>query len=270
MANYEIRPLQLRLLKILLMIDRVFKAHNIPYYIIEGTLLGAVRHKGFIPWDDDIDIGVPRKYYDMLCKNANKWLPEPYEWISSETMKDYPLSLAKIQDASTTLIERLSYTYKRCGIFVDVFPLDGMSGNKWEQSIHFLKYHLYKKIMYFSFRDQYKHGKGVWSRLPLICRKLCKPHKLQRLVRRLQMEYDYDKSAYVINHDDGKRGIMPKSILGMPTPILFENEEVMGVENCDAYLKHIYGNYMQIPPKEEQRQHNFHYLDLNKPYSVES
>lgn len=72
MANYDIRPLQLRILKNLLAVDKVCKEHNLRYYIMAGTMLGAVRHKGFIPWDDDLDIGMPRADYDLLMANAKE------------------------------------------------------------------------------------------------------------------------------------------------------------------------------------------------------
>lgn len=88
MATYDIRPLQLRILKILLAIDKVCKEHHLRYYIMAGTMLGAVRHKGFIPWDDDLDIGMPRADYDLLMANSHKWLPEPYEAVCAEMIKN--------------------------------------------------------------------------------------------------------------------------------------------------------------------------------------
>lgn len=88
MATYDIRPLQLRILKNLLAIDKVCKEHNLRYYIMAGTMLGAVRHKGFIPWDDDLDIGMPRADYDLLMTNAKEWLPEPYEAVSLRMTKN--------------------------------------------------------------------------------------------------------------------------------------------------------------------------------------
>lgn len=75
MADYDIRPLQLRILKILLAVDKVCKEHGLRYYIMAGTMLGAVRHKGFIPWDDDLDIGMPRADYDLLMSHSKEWLP---------------------------------------------------------------------------------------------------------------------------------------------------------------------------------------------------
>lgn len=76
MADYDIRPLQLRILKILLAVDKVCKEHGLRYYIMAGTMLGAVRHKGFIPWDDDLDIGMPRADYDLLMSHSKEWLPK--------------------------------------------------------------------------------------------------------------------------------------------------------------------------------------------------
>ena len=79
-------------------------------------------------------------------------------------------------------------------------------------------------------------------------------------------KYDFDQCALVCDYDDGMKGIMSKDILGTPTPIRFEDEEVWGVQKYDAYLSQKYGDYMTIPKQSGQRQHNFHYLDLNKPY----
>ena len=74
------------------------------------------------------------------------------------------------------------------------------------------------------------------------------------------------ESDLICDYDDGMKGIMPKKILGVPTPVLFENEEVWGIQEYDTYLSQKYGDYMTIPKQSGQRQHNFHYLDLNKPY----
>ena len=85
-------------------------------------------------------------------------------------------------------------------------------------------------------------------------------------MRRMQRTYDFDHSDLIVDHDDGLRGIMPRSYLGKPTPILFEGQQVMGAEHPDSYLSQKYGDYMTIPPGPKQRQHNFHLLDLNTPY----
>lgn len=87
MADYDIRPLQLRILKILLAVDKVCKEHGLRYYIMAGTMLGAVRHKGFIPWDDDLDIGMPRADYDLLMSHSKEWLSKPYEAVCAEMIR---------------------------------------------------------------------------------------------------------------------------------------------------------------------------------------
>lgn len=85
-------------------------------------------------------------------------------------------------------------------------------------------------------------------------------------MRKMQKKYDFDSSDLVVDHDDGRKGIMPRANIGNPTPILFEDKMVMGVEKPDAYLSQKYGDYMTIPPGPKQRQHNFHLLDLEKSY----
>lgn len=148
MADYDIRPLQLRILKILLAVDKVCKEHGLRYYIMAGTMLGAVRHKGFIPWDDDLDIGMPRADYDLLMSHSKEWLPQPYEAVCAENDPNYPLPFAKIQDADTTLIERMHLKYLG-GIYLDVFPLDGVPQSNLKQRIHFARYEFYKRVLYF-------------------------------------------------------------------------------------------------------------------------
>ena len=84
MAEYNIRELQLRILETLKAVDNVCREHNLRYYIWAGTMIGAVRHKGFIPWDDDLDIAMPRPDYDRLIEHAAEWLPKPYEMVCAE------------------------------------------------------------------------------------------------------------------------------------------------------------------------------------------
>ena len=152
------------------------------------------------------------------------------------------------------------------GVYIDVFPLDGVPTGRMAQRMHFAKYEFYKRVLYLIHRDPYKHGKGPSSWIPLLCRKLFTLTEVQKSIREVMTRYDFDKSDLICDYDDGMKGIMPKKILGVPTPVLFENEEVWGVQEYDTYLSQKYGDYMTIPKQSGQRQHNFHYLDLNKPY----
>lgn len=265
MATYDIRPLQLRMLKILLAFDQMCREQGLRYCIMAGTMIGAVRHKGFIPWDDDMDVGMPRPDYEKFIAHCREWLPAPYEFVCGENDPRYPLPFGKIQDAGTTLIERYHLSYLG-GIYVDVFPLDGVPSSSLARRWHYARYQFYKQALYLVHRDPYKHGHGPRSWIPLLTRKLFTMEGLQRSIRKLLNKYDYEKCTLAADYTDGLRGVMSKEINGVYAPYEFEGETVQGIRRYDDYLTQMYGDYMQIPQGEHRRQHNFHYLDLNKPY----
>ncbi|MBP5666945.1 MAG: LicD family protein [Salinivirgaceae bacterium] len=265
MADYDIRPLQLKILEILQAVDKTCKEHNLRYYLTAGTMLGAIRHKGFIPWDDDADIAMPRPDYEKLIANAKEWMPKQYELICAENDKNYSLPFAKIQDAETTIIEHSHLRYLG-GVYMDVFPLDGLPDNKIVRYFHVRRYKKLRKKLYFTYRDPYRHGHGPACWLPLLHRKLYTVEGLQQKIRELLLKYNYDNSTLVQDYDDGHKGAIRKEILGTPTPYIFENVELKGYENYDAYLSQKYGDYMTPPDGKHQIQHNFYYLDLEHPY----
>lgn len=265
MANYEIRALQLRILKILLALDNVCRQHGLRYCICGGTMIGAVRHKGFIPWDDDLDVSMPRPDYDKLIEHASEWLPSPYELICSENDKSYPLPFAKIQDADTTLIER-KHLYYLGGCYIDIFPYDAFPDNPVARWWQCTKYAFLKQCLYLIHRDPFKHGHGPDSWAPLLVRKLFTMQGLQRGIRRVLTKYDYTEANLAASYTDGMHGVLPKTITDDYAPFEFEGHQVMGIKNYDPYLKRMYGDYMTIPPEDKRVQHNFHYLDLGRPY----
>ena len=265
MATYEIRPLQMKILEILQAVDKTCKEYNLRYYLTAGTMLGAVRHKGFIPWDDDADIAMPRPDYEKLIANASQWLPKQYELICAENDKNYSLPFAKIQDAETTIIEHSHLRYLG-GVYIDVFPLDGLPDNKLTRYLHVRRYKRLRKKLYFTYRDPYRHGHGPSCWIPLLHRKLYTVEGLQKKIRELLLKYSFDDCKLVQDYDDGYKGAITKDILGTPTPYVFENVELMGYENYDAYLSQKYGDYMTPPEGKHQVQHNYYYLDLEHPY----
>lgn len=265
MAEYDIRTLQLHILKILKEIDRVCKKHDIRYYLADGSMLGAIRHGGFIPWDDDADIMMPRPDYIRFMEHAKEWLPSPLEAVCVETTHRYPGFFGKVIDSNTTVIEREHYA-DIGGVFVDVFPIDGMPSNKLLQRIQLMRHGYYKKILYLIHRNPYKNGHGFSSWIPLLLRKLYSHDKAHRAMRRVMTQYEFENHDIVVNYDDGKRGIMPKKFYGIPTPISFEGQTLMGVERPHEYLTHTYGEYMRIPPVEQQRVHGFFFLDYEHSY----
>ena len=165
MSDISTQQLQQKTLPILLAIDKVCREHDIHYYISDGTMLGAVRHGGFIPWDDDLDIAMPRPDYERFVAQGSEWLPEPYEMICVEKNPHEACTFMKIIDGGTTLIERWSYN-QLGGIYIDVFPIDGVSKNKRWRHLRFSLYRLLNRLTYLRNRDPYKRGKGASSWLP--------------------------------------------------------------------------------------------------------
>ena len=265
MASYDIATLHEHILQILLTVDRVCSEHGIRYNCWAGTMLGAVRHKGFIPWDDDMDICMPRPDYDRFMTHAREWLPQHLEALSIETDENYPGGFGKVVDASTTLIERAHSDYVG-GIYIDVFPIDGAPKAAWKQRLAVARYKSLDKLLYFLHRDPYKHGHGPKAWPVLLIQRLFTHKWARRQLRAAYLAYDYEQSEYVLDYDDGIKGIITKDILGTPQPFDFEGHKVMGVEHYDEYLRAKYGDYMVVPPHDQQRQHNFYYLDYNLPF----
>ena len=164
-----LQTLQQHMLQILTEVDRVCRAHDIRCYLCDGTMLGAVRHGGFIPWDDDADVCMPRPDYERFMQHAHEWLPKPLVARCYETDPTYPGAFGKIIDSSTTLVEREHYAYVG-GVYIDVFPIDGMSENQLAQKRQLWKYRFYNRLIYLMYRNPYKHGHGVSSWLPLLVR----------------------------------------------------------------------------------------------------
>ena len=265
MANYDIRPLQLRILKILLAFDKICHKYQLHYCIMNGTMIGAIRHNGFIPWDDDIDIGLPRSDYEKLINHCKEWLIQPFEFVCAENDPLYPLPFGKIQDASTTLIERKHLSYLG-GIYIDVFPLDGVPNNPLVRRWHFAQYEFLKQALYLVHRDPYKHGHGISSWIPILTRKLFTMSKLQHSIRKVLTKYSFEQSSLIADYTEGLSGVRDKSIYSEYAEYSFEGETITGIKHYDQYLTLTYGDYMKIPDNVHKRQHNFYYLDLNMPY----
>ncbi len=264
-ANYDIKTLQARLVPMLECIDKVCREHHLRYYLWAGTMLGAVRHKGFIPWDDDMDICMPRPDYDLLLAHCHEWMPAPFEVVGPHNRSDYPYPFAKVEDSSTTVLERPDFNFPE-GIYVDIFPIDGIPSDKAVATKHLKKYKFWRHLLFFRGRDPFKHGKGPRSWWPLLIHKMYSLQQLQDKVQCLMTQYKFDDCEQVIDYDSVFRGIVAKKILGEPKEYEFEGKKFLGVSDAHQYLTEMYGDYMTPPPKEKQIQHNFYYINLELPY----
>lgn len=265
MADYDIRPLQLKILDILSAFDNVCREHGLQYYLCAGTMLGAIRHGGFIPWDDDADVNMPRKDYDILVQHAKEWIPKPYEINSIEENDSFTGTYAKFIDGSTTIVERYDYNSVG-GVYLDVFPLDETYNSLFLARCKHLRYRILNKLAYFCNRNPYKHGKGPSSWIPRMVQALTTNAKLQKRACRIMRSGSYTGSHLLCVYDF-KHAIVPKTVVGKPTPVMFEGKEFYGVEHPDEYLKLLYGDYMKLPDEEHRKQHNFYYLNYDLPYS---
>ena len=261
MTDYKIEDIQKCILNILVAVDKVCRENGIRYWLSDGTMLGAVRHGGFIPWDDDADIAMPRPDYERFVKHADEWLPKPFELQTFEKDENCTSEFLKVIDGSTTLIERWSLNQVG-GVYIDVCPIDGIPAQKWRRKLRINLYHMLKSWVYLRSRDPYKRGHGYTSWLPRLLQATVKNITLQRLKKRIQTVYDYETAPLGADYDSGDRSTMPREVMGKPTPIMFEGCELMGVEHPDTYLKCLYGDYMKLPPENQRHIHGFDYVDF--------
>ena len=250
----EIKTLHRMLLHIAEIFHEICVWHKIPYYMLGGTQLGAVRHKGFIPWDDDMDFGVPRVYFRQLVLSLESELP-PY--IRVLTMNNAPICSDAIKLEITD--SRLEYKGKTAfGVFIDIFPLDYTNTNTSLFSLNNL-IHWVIKINIYTYQLPYAESiSGIRSvisktlRLLNPIKKTVIPHWLERI----SMRHKDNFSAYA-NHFGawGLREVVDKRIFGTPRLYEFETTKLYGVEQANAYLSKLYGAYMQIPPEDKRHVH---------------
>lgn len=240
-------------------------ANNINYSLAYGTLIGAVRHKGFIPWDDDIDVAMLRPDFNRFVKHAREWLSAPYEFISPETYEKCPGELSKVIDGSTTLIERWSYN-QLGGVYVDVWVLDAVSDKRWQRRLHFSAYKVLNRLLYMRNRDPYKRGHGMSSWWPRIVQSLFKNSTLQRWMHKVQTACDFDKHDKICMLDNGEKSIISKKVIGQRKEYEFESQLFFGPEDYDTYLRALYGEYMELPPENKRRVHRPDYVDFEHSY----
>lgn len=246
------------------------EANDLRYYALGGTMLGAVRHEGFIPWDDDIDIGMPREDYNKLEELFAKAPSQRYILETPNTpAKDFNYPFSKLYDTTTTLIENNKYKIKR-GIYLDIFPLDGI-GNSMEEARK-----NYKSIgrtynLLLARATGIRKGRKFYKNLSVIAFRLI-PINTKRILGTLTKKcsrYSWGDCSWGGNLAGAWRfrEVMPKKYMGKPTLYKFEDTLIYGAENADAYLTNLYGDWRELPPPEKRiTHHDYVLMDLERSY----
>ncbi|SHK64816.1 phosphorylcholine transferase LicD [Fibrobacter sp. UWEL] len=270
MKKLSMRDVQRGSLEILKKIDSICKQENLRYCLAYGTLIGAVRHKGFIPWDDDIDIMMPRKDYNRLIEFFFQHQQElqPFEMFNNLHNDKYPYMITRISDSRYVLDVDNEMPYG-IGLFVDVYPLDGCGNSVEEYKKKKNKSSLLASLCFLSTRKSVKREntasflKYLLKYPAFIVAKIIGKEFFMRKLDALAAKSDYEKSDYigclVWASDDGLRGIFPKEWFNELVDIEFENFKFKAPREYDKVLKHGYGNYMELPPENKRIAH--HYYD---------
>ena len=230
------------LIKILEEFEHFCKEKKLRYYLGYGTLIGAVRHKGFIPWDDDIDILMPIEDYMRFLEEYPK--NKRYEVLDITFHNDYFFPFAKLVDNETYLHHYgVPITWMQ-GMYIDIFPMSG-----FEKDISFEEQWLTQTLLDIEWYWYYISKDVIHRELP-DCRK-------RILDEKFRIKFDEADQVGVLTTLPAKPWILNKSLFGNGCKLNFEGRTYKGVANYDIYLRTIYGDYMQVPPVEEQRIHGF-------------
>lgn len=262
----SLRKLQNIQLDILKEYIRICKKYHLQYFLIGGSCLGAVRHQGFIPWDDDIDVGMPREDYEKFLEVAVNELPRSYFLQTAKTDPHYPLNFAKIRHNQTAFLESaVAHLEINHGVYMDIFPIDGYSSSlrlKWK--IKRLKWGIEKAFTLKEWRSKFK---SMCVRMSTAT--LRDYHKTRDILNATVKKHRYDACDTVISHFGawGEKEVFAKDVFGQGSLGIFEGLEVMLPADPDFYCRQLYGNYMEYPPVEKRvTHHRCEIIDLDKSY----
>lgn len=274
MANSEqhLNDTQKYILHVLREVTRVLEELNIPYFMQGGTMLGAIRHGGFIPWDDDVDLGIPRADYDRLLKDVSSRLPENLELRTYDDETDHHYYFARIVDTRYQIRRMGSIEERLENIWVDLFPLDGMPNGCISRQWHKMRLLLTRLKFHLSCFEKVnikRPGRPLVERIiirvAMVTRvgKWWNTRKQLDKMDRLLKKYPPEKSNYLVNFTGQTsfkfNEMFKKEIYGQGKEYPFEDMVLVGPAQYDAYLKSLYGDYM-TPPKEADR--NAHAAEL--------
>lgn len=267
--------LQEKIFEIMKTFDGVCRENGLHYYMLGGTMLGAVRHKGFIPWDDDADFGLPRKAYEQLLKLPESSFPEGYRLRHFSKEAGVPYAFIRLEDERTTCIEaRRSGTGYVGGVYIDIFPLDGdgdvLPLRVWKD----LRIKFKKKLLYAHIAEKNATKSSVKR---LVMKIITKHTDCENLVRSLDTavrrygEKNKETTRYsnYLGHWGRRESILRSVFDGEfgSKEYAFEDYRFFGPVDYEAYLTALYGSEYMIPPAEDARGgHPATVIELDRSY----
>lgn len=253
------KDIQESLLYLMRELHTICEENQLVYNIFGGTLLGAIRHGGFIPWDDDIDITMPRYDYEKLKTIVGEKYSDRFAF-ECFPQKDYCYPFGKFVLRDSILIESMKSKYGKGGLYIDVFPVDGYPSVEAERK-HFktlqrLKYFRCKCVLNNSSRGLKRVANTI---LTFFCQMIGVGYFVNKEIETVK-KYDFSKSEYVLCQGAGwyDKGKLKKDDYLERKLYRFENTYFWGIKNYDGHLRKLYGDYMKLPPEERRvSEHNY-------------
>lgn len=244
---------------------------DLKYYLVCGTALGAVKYGGFIPWDDDVDVGLCREDYQRFLEEAPALLPEHIFIQNYQTDPAFPHIYTKLRNSNTTFIEKnVAHLPIHHGVYIDVFPLDGYPKGKLEGKIFELRKKIFSWKQYCALEGDPKFKVRLRNRMFRLLGYHKRTAKTMEKLEKFYCRYPVQSSETWCNYGNwqGKLEYAPREQYGDGTWATFEGLRVRIPENYDAYLTQKYGDWRADLPKEKQVSHHlWQVCDVDTPYT---
>ncbi|WP_288162054.1 LicD family protein [Dubosiella newyorkensis] len=268
MVELDLKNVQNISLEILKTISDICEKKGFNYYLMYGTLLGAIRHEGFIPWDDDLDIMMPRNDYERLLRylQSHKQEYPDLDIFNPQTCKDYPYMITRISNNKYKIVTENEKDYG-LGVFIDIYPFDGLGNNSLIATIHGLRGDLLSSLCFQSTREYFTLANTESflkksAKYPIfLLSKLLGTKVLMNKLEKLSHKYDYKTSNFVgcvTWLSGGKKDIFQKKYFTKTIKKKFENYYFNVPNGYEIILKQIYGNYHELPPMNQRVGHHFY------------